>query len=34
MTFINSNKIIHNDNYYYDVVRINIRKYRLEKGYT
>ena len=25
---------IHDDNYYYDIVRINIRKYRLEKKYT
>lgn len=22
------------DNYYYDIVRVNIRKYRLEKKYT
>lgn len=27
-------KLIHTDNYYYDVIRINIRKYRKEKGYT
>ena len=26
--------IKHTDNYYYDVIRINIRKYRKEKGYT
>jgi len=25
---------IQNDEYYYDVVRKNIRKFRLEKGYT
>ena len=27
-------KLIHTDNYYYDVIRINIRKFRKEKGYT
>ena len=27
-------KFIHTDNYYYDVIRINIRKFRKEKGYT
>lgn len=27
-------KIKHTDNYYYDVIRKNIRKYRKEKGYT
>lgn len=27
-------KLIHTDNYYYDVIRINIRKYRKEKGYN
>ena len=27
-------KVIHTDNYYYDVIRKNIRKYRKEKGYT
>lgn len=26
--------IKHDDNYYYDIVRVNIRKYRLEKGFT
>ena len=26
--------LIHDDNYYYDVIRVNIKKYRLEKGYT
>ena len=26
--------IKHTDNYYYDIVRKNIRKYRKEKGYT
>ena len=24
----------HTDNYYYDIVRKNIKKYRLQKGYT
>lgn len=24
----------HDDNYYYDIIRINIKKYRKEKGYT
>ena len=24
----------HNDDYYYDIVRINIKKYRKEKKYT
>ncbi len=24
----------HNDDYYYDIVRVNIRKYRKEKKYT
>ncbi len=24
----------HDDNYYYDIVRRNIKKYRKEKGYT
>ena len=24
----------HNDNFYYDIVRKNIKKYRKEKGYT
>jgi transcriptional regulator with XRE-family HTH domain len=24
----------YSDNYYYDIVRVNIKKYRLEKGYT
>ena len=24
----------HSDDYYYDIVRVNIKKYRLEKGYT
>lgn len=24
----------HDDNYYYDIVRKNIKKYRKEKGYT
>lgn len=24
----------HDDDYYYDIVRINIKKYRLEKRYT
>ena len=27
-------KFIHTDNYYYDVIRIHIRKFRKEKGYT
>ena len=27
-------KVMHTDNYYYDVIRKNIRKYRKEKGYT
>lgn len=27
-------RIKHDDNYYYDIVRINIRKYRREKGFT
>lgn len=22
------------DDYYYDIIRVNIKKYRLEKGYT
>ena len=26
--------LIHDDSYYYDVIRVNIKKYRLEKGYT
>jgi len=26
--------IKHTDNYYYDILRKNIRKYRKEKGYT
>ena len=26
--------IKHDDNYYYDIVRVNIRKYRLMKKYT
>ena len=26
--------IKHDDNHYYDVVRVNIRKYRKDKGYT
>ncbi len=24
----------HSDNYYYDIIRVNIRKYRKEKKYT
>lgn len=24
----------HNDDYYYDIVRVNIKKFRVEKGYT
>ena len=24
----------HTDNYYYDIVRKNIKKYRIQKGYT
>jgi len=24
----------HTDDYYYDIVRVNIRKFRMEKGYT
>jgi transcriptional regulator with XRE-family HTH domain len=27
-------QVKHDDNYYYDIVRINIRKYRKEKGLT
>ncbi len=27
-------KIKHTDNYYYDIIRKNIRKYRKQKGYT
>lgn len=26
-------KIKHTDDYYYDIIRTNIRKYRKEKGY-
>jgi len=33
MTQKNKNNL-HDDNYYYDIVRKNIKKYRKEKGYT
>lgn len=31
---MNENIIIHNDDYYYDIVKTNIRKYRKEKNLT
>ncbi len=32
--YMQKKKYIHNDEYYYSIIRKNIKKYRLEKNYT
>ena len=34
VVLINKEKIVHDDYYYYDIVRKNIKKYRKSKGLT
>lgn len=34
MMYMQKKKYIHNDEYYYSIIRKNIKKYRLEKNYT